>query len=259
MVVIDTVMAFREECQDYCNGTIEVVSDQASGYSYDGGLTFGPDGFRDDFCTGSYEVFIEDDNGCMGGPVNVFVGSPTPPEADFTAEPLIVDVFDPQVTFINTSTGNVASEWIFNTNEPFDISDETNPIYTFPDVPGLIPVQLTILDSLGCPDVIEKNIMVNDVLQIFVPTGFTPNEDGLNDLFRPVGNDIDPEFYSFVVYSRWGDEVYRSDTYPHAWNGSLNNKKEYYMPDGYYSWSLTTKSKTTTEKISLNGSIMIAR
>ena len=107
--------------------------------------------------------------------------------------------------------------------------------------------------------IVSSKLLFRFLFQIYVPNSFTPNEDGLNDLFQPIGNDIDPEYYSFVVYSRWGDEVYRSDTYPHSWNGSLNNKKEYYMPDGYYGWALTTKSKTTTKKINLTGAILIVR
>ncbi|MFT4660592.1 MAG: gliding motility-associated-like protein [Patiriisocius sp.] len=257
--VIDSVLAVREECRDFCNGSITVLSDEAVTYSYDGGDIYIPSSSKNDFCPGNYSVFIEDANGCIGGPVNAFIGSPTPPEASFIADPIPADILHPAITFNNTSYGDELSEWLFNTPEPFGTSDETNPVFNFPPNPGTYPVQLTITDSIGCQDVIEKNVLINDVLQVFIPTSFTPNEDGLNDLFSPIGTDIDPAYYTFVVYSRWGDEVYKSTTYPHTWNGSLNNKKEYYMPDGYYTWSLVTKSMTTSSKVEMNGAIMILR
>ncbi len=262
MPVIDTVLTEREECQGYCNGVISIFSDEAAEYSYDGGLTYQPESSRNDFCSDNYEIFIRDANGCIGGPNTVFVDSPTPPVANFSADPLPVDILNPYVNFQNTSDGDYINEWIFNLTSPLGTSDETNPSFLFPSEPGTYPVQLTVIDDIGCPDVIVRDILIDDIFQFFVPNAFTPNEDGINDLFKPIGNDIDETYYTFIIYSRWGDEVYRSETYPHSWNGSYNSDQDndtHYLADGYYTWHLVTKAKSTTDKVERNGTIMVFR
>ena len=51
---------------------------------------------------------------------------------------------------------------------------------------------------------------------IFIPNAFSPNNDGLNDVFRPVVNDA--KLIEMNIYNRWGEEVY-SDTEQFAWDG----------------------------------------
>lgn len=257
--VIDSVLFFREECKDFCNGWMDVISSQATQYSFDDGETYIPNGFKDDFCPGSYNVWIANDNGCIGGPTNVVIGSPQPPVASFTYEPIPPDVLNPTVTFINTSDFAVEHDWLFGIIEPLGSSTAENPVFTFPPELGDYPVMLTVTDSIGCQDSLVLDVHVNDVIMVFIPNTFTPNEDGLNDLFSPVGHDIDEDNYQFIVYTKWGDKVYESTTYPHTWNGSLYNEKEYYVPDGYYNWHLITKSKTTTEKLEMRGTVMVMR
>jgi gliding motility-associated-like protein len=59
----------------------------------------------------------------------------------------------------------------------------------------------------------------------YVPNAFTPNNDGLNDLFRPIigGNIIR---YQFSVYNRWGQIVFRTEKIQAGWNGSFLGKQQ---------------------------------
>jgi hypothetical protein len=56
--------------------------------------------------------------------------------------------------------------------------------------------------------------------QIFVPTAFTPNGDGVNDLFRPVGVGIKSIEY-FRVYNRWGELVFSTTVNGRGWDGKI--------------------------------------
>jgi gliding motility-associated-like protein len=67
--------------------------------------------------------------------------------------------------------------------------------------------------------------------QLWVPTAFTPNGDGLNDLFRPVGVSITK--FTMYIYDRWGTRLFTTDDIQSGWNGIDGSK---YYPPGSYSY-----------------------
>ena len=81
---------------------------------------------------------------------------------------------------------------------------------------------LTVRDANGCAgtDTIE---IVPKVCNkgFFIPTAFTPNNDGTNDSFRPYlfGRVVN---YRFVIYNRWGEKVFETTDLQKAWDGRLN-------------------------------------
>ncbi|MFB6456178.1 gliding motility-associated C-terminal domain-containing protein [Chitinophaga sp. Hz27] len=62
---------------------------------------------------------------------------------------------------------------------------------------------------------------------IFVPTAFTPNGDGINDKFVILGIDRYPNS-QLIIWNRWGNVVYRSNDYRNGWDGSGLNEGTYY-------------------------------
>ncbi|MFN5621522.1 MAG: gliding motility-associated C-terminal domain-containing protein [Flavobacteriales bacterium] len=69
-----------------------------------------------------------------------------------------------------------------------------------------------------------------------VPNVFTPNNDGLNDVFRPDGKGIAD--YSLQIFNRWGVLVFESLQYNSGWNGKINNEP---APAGTYYFLLMAK------------------
>lgn len=53
---------------------------------------------------------------------------------------------------------------------------------------------------------------------LYIPNAFTPNQDGLNDLFKPLYH-CDIEEYSFRIFNRWGELLYESNDPAEGWNG----------------------------------------
>jgi gliding motility-associated-like protein len=55
----------------------------------------------------------------------------------------------------------------------------------------------------------------------YVPTAFTPNNDGKNDLFKPIlmGNVLQ---YKFLIYNRYGELIFESSDFTKGWNGKIN-------------------------------------
>ncbi|MEO7309920.1 MAG: T9SS type B sorting domain-containing protein [Chitinophagaceae bacterium] len=72
---------------------------------------------------------------------------------------------------------------------------------------------------------------------IFVPSAFTPNNDGINDLLRPVGYGVD-YLEIFAVYNRLGQQLFVSTTMGRGWDGTFNGKRQ---PEGAYVWQLKAR------------------
>lgn len=81
---------------------------------------------------------------------------------------------------------------------------------------------------------------------IFMPNAFTPDDDGLNDIFSPVIT-FTPSEYEFRVYSRTGVLLFHTSSHGTGWDGRHNDKP---MPSGVYLWSLklTTPSGLSEQR-----------
>ena len=69
--------------------------------------------------------------------------------------------------------------------------------------------------------------------KLFFPSAFSPNGDGINDLFVPIGKTEDVSFYKFMVFNRWGQIVFDTDNPLEGWNGKLSGD---YSPPGVYTY-----------------------
>ena len=75
---------------------------------------------------------------------------------------------------------------------------------------------LTVVDINGCTT--TKDLVVKVLHQLFMPTAFTPNKDGTNDLFRiPAGASI--ILQEFSIFHRWGNVVFKTTDVTKGWNG----------------------------------------
>lgn len=90
---------------------------------------------------------------------------------------------------------------------------------------------------------------------LYIPNAFTPDGDGLNEVWTPVGLNL-VEF-EIEVFNRWGHSVWRSTQLGEAWDGS-DNSGAYYVPDGIYAYkvkAVSVKGFSITEF----GNVLITR
>ena len=79
-------------------------------------------------------------------------------------------------------------------------------------------------------------------LRLFVPNAFSPNNDGLNDGFRPLGQAFGATDYHFQIFNRWGEVVFSSTDPEEYWVGQdQRGGGEHYVRDGQYAWSVTVR------------------
>ncbi len=102
----------------------------------------------------------------------------------------------------------------------------SNPVALLNGNIDSIRYKVQVTDLLGCLDsatILVKIFRTNP--QIFVPTGFTPNGDGLNDVLKPIAVGIGRIEY-FRVYNRWGQLVFSTTINGHGWNGEIKGKPQ---------------------------------
>ena len=81
---------------------------------------------------------------------------------------------------------------------------------------------LTFSDTLGCFELdTAVTIDVDQGFQVYIPNSFTPNGDGLNDIFKPKYFGV-RRVAHFGVYDRWGKELFRTLYKNEGWDGTFN-------------------------------------
>jgi gliding motility-associated-like protein len=112
--------------------------------------------------------------------------------------------------------------------------------------------ELSVVDQYGCTS--RDTVFVKVILPIYVPNTFTPDGDGLNDVFRAYGDNI-LEFH-MQIYDRWGDLVFESFTVDKVWDGSKNGG-DHYVQDDLFVWRIVYETKNGKEE--LTGHVTILR
>ena len=173
---------------------------------------------------GSYQVHVTDASGCTWSDL-------------FTIhEP---DAISAESTVLTHDNGfNVSAPGAHDGGIAVDVTGGTAP-YTYlwssgatSSTVGGLPVgtySVTITDANGCTRTLEFTLTGPNGVEL--PTGFTPNGDGQNDLFVIHGLENHPE-NQLLVFNRWGNVVYDRLNYKNDWGGE--NREGEYLPNGTY-------------------------
>jgi gliding motility-associated-like protein len=252
-IVINSVTSIDETCFQVCDGTIDIVAPNAVTFSIDGGATAGASSSFVNLCTGIYPIVVEDINGCTTSIIDT-IGGPGPVEAFFNFGPQPTTILNTTINFQNLSTGAVSYLWDFG----FAQSGVTNPSVQFPDdSSGTYNVCLFAYNAANCVDSVCFDVTIDEDFVIYVPNAFTPNGDGMNDVFHVYGNDIDPEIYNLYVFNRWGEIVFQTDVLGEGWDGKMANGL--LAPNDVYVWRLKTEALSIEFYYDKVGSVTLVR
>lgn len=177
---------------------------------------------------GAYSLTVTDANGCSSvvGPFNVMSTSGV--TASFTASPTTGET-PLLVNFTNTSTGATSYLWGFDPFGLADTSTAVNPTYTIVPL-GNFMVCLVASNAAGCADTACTNIDVYINSVFVIPNIFTPNDDGVNDIFGVMG--VGLATMDAEIYNRWGQKMYEWHTINGGWDGRTT--AGVVAPDGTY-------------------------
>jgi gliding motility-associated-like protein len=151
------------------------------------------------------------------------------PNANFEYSPK-EPAINEEVQFTYTGSNNVNNwKWTFDDGKgQHTTSDYDNPQHIF-DNPGIKVIKLSVSNDYGCTDTITKFVVIQSGINVFIATAFTPNQDGLNNTFLPVYENV--ESAKMLVYDRWGELVFSTESLTQGWDG---NFKGVPAPDGVY-------------------------
>ncbi|MGQ9863460.1 MAG: PKD domain-containing protein [Bacteroidia bacterium] len=218
----------------------------------------GPNLYRiSDTRAGVWEVVITTVSGCTGRgkTVAVQIAAPRP---DFETEPALparLASTNTVVRFTNTSqnvTPNTFFRWNFGDGT---ISTERNPTHAFPTA-GTFYVTLYMYNGT-CVDSIRKGpIIVAPVEGNFIPTAFTPNGDGINDiLYFPA---LGYQDYELIIYNRWGQKIFHKRLGENRYWDGIESDTRRLAPEGAYVYIFKGK-RDTGEDDEFTGTITLTR
>jgi gliding motility-associated-like protein len=156
------------------------------------------------------------------------------PQVTFTASPQPVYVGNTNVTLQDATTGVIMSwQWDLDSIPPY-FAEASQVEVVLPDVPGSYPVSLMVTDANGCVGTANTDLIVLDEGLPEMPNVFSPNGDGSNDVFAPLGNWTGTG--KLEIHNRWGQLIFSTDAPAGGWDGRVNGS---YAPDGTYYYILT--------------------
>jgi gliding motility-associated-like protein len=101
-----------------------------------------------------------------------------------------------------------------------------DPVGTFDGSLDSIRYFVTVRDAIGCSDQATMLVRVfKTAPRVFVPTAFTPNGDGKNDMVRPIAVGLSKLDY-FRIYNRWGQMVFETTINGRGWDGKVGGVKQ---------------------------------
>ena len=160
------------------------------------------------------------------------------------ANPIASFSMNPNPTTMINSTVNFTNESIlFTTVDTFKwnfggISSSLlqDPTYSFSeDTIGKHVINLEVTDQNGCKNSSNKILTILGSSGFYMPSAFSPNGDGLNDVFIPNGFGILDKGYRFLIFNRWGDLIFESNNQNIGWDGTF---KDTSLQTETYVWKL---------------------
>ena len=240
-------------CFQESNGSVDIaVQGGTAPYSY----TFTGDGLEITQTTssisglpsGDYRVTVTDANNCVTS-VDFFVDQPDLLEADL--ERLINQPICPQasdgVIEVDAKGGVPAYQFFW----------ETNPTVQGNQITGLSQGSYTvrIVDANNCEATFNVDVKER-FPRVFIPSAFSPNNDGENDEFIAV-TDCNLNF-NLQVFNKWGSVIFTTNDIAVGWDGTVEGE---HVPDGIYSYKVFYSGQINEIPFeeTINGTVRIFR
>lgn len=154
------------------------------------------------------------------------------------------------IHFISESENALDYFWDFGYKDYSAVSEDT--VLSYP-VPGSYEVTHVVNDQYGCMDTARREITIDPPFEVYVPNAFTPDGDGLNDVFRPEGDGM--KTLHLQIFDRWGEMVFESKELEKGWDGTINGDP---APAGVYVYKCTVTGMNG-EKKSVQGHLTLIR
>ena len=178
------------------------------------------------------------------------------PEADFTFTPEEPTQLVPDIMVSDVSRESFRQLYeIFNSNGDLLFSTPRSDFsYTLRDS-GTVDIVQYAFNVSGCVDTIVKQVNLRYQNLYFIPNAFTPNGDGLNDIFLPKGQFNGVTNYQLRIWTRYGENIFLTEDINTGWDGTYNGAES---PGGGYLYDVQFVD-IGGEPQRLKGSVVLVR
>ncbi len=185
-------------------------------------------------------------SGCSSTTVSKSITVSQGPKAGFSVS--YVNLFlNTPITF--TDSSQRANSWLWDFGNGYT-SKNPNPQTSYSNG-GNYLIKQVVTDTLGCKDSTERKLLIDCYLKI--PNVFTPNGDGINDVFSIESTCI--QNYTIQILDRWGLLVYKGTQENLSWDGRTSSGQ--LCPEGTYYFTLQTNNGNEDQK--MNGFITLLK
>lgn len=178
------------------------------------------------------------------------------PVASFSVNPGELDLANPVVGMVNTSSNATSYFWSFGDQTT---STEFSPSHQFPSTDALnYIITLWAYSANGCVDSTLLILPVTEAENFYIPNAFTPDGNELNNVFQPVITaGIDVTKYNLRIFNRWGELIFETMDPQIGWDGvSIAGT---IVPDGIYTWQLIYNRKNSDDRKTVAGFVTLIR
>ncbi|MBL4706511.1 MAG: gliding motility-associated C-terminal domain-containing protein, partial [Flavobacteriales bacterium] len=209
---------------------------------------------------GCYDVWFKVDSpdGCVSDTLlTSYICVYDVPIPDFTFAPQPASIVNPEINFTNTSINASSYYWDFGYNG--ETSTLEHPTVYFSDsVPGTYNVCLTAINGSGCDSTVCYDVIIDDEFLFYVPNTFTPDGDGINDVFRAYVNAYDVTGFQMLIFNRWGEVLFESSFPSVGWDGRAKGSQNIAETDVYV-WMIKVKDSITNKEKIYKGHVTLLK
>ncbi|MCB0516418.1 MAG: gliding motility-associated C-terminal domain-containing protein, partial [Bacteroidetes bacterium] len=195
-----------------------------------GSIVSGADTWSPTLTTGNYVMSVTDlDNGCESNQAVIVQNATTVSISNEIYECNDnYEAFSAEFT-LEGGDGTFSVSATYGNNIALTVNNVSGSTFVVENIPSEELAILYITDGLGCTyefeatyECIKPLIPPLEIHQVFIPTAFSPNGDGIDDLFRIAGSTMPIMELEVKIYNRWGQKVYESSDVNFAWDGVYN-------------------------------------
>lgn len=180
----------------------------------------------------NFTLYYTDENSCVDSSYfRNFVRVYPKPDVSFYPDPEKTDILHPVFTFNNQSSGAINYFWNFGDG---NTSSVVSPWHQYNST-GSFWVELVAFTDKGCFDSTGLYVYVSDAFTFYAPTAFTPDLNGINEIFKVVGTGIDNDTFNLYVFDRWGELIFQTSDIENGWDGTVKDRFTK-APVGVYYW-----------------------
>jgi gliding motility-associated-like protein len=177
-----------------------------------------------------------------------------------TTDSIYVNISDLYLSVVHDTTVSSGQSVTLSPSTNGKLTWEFNSILNCSDCQIVVaqPLESTTLyvksEKDGCVLNDSVNIIIEKQSSFFIPSAFTPNNDGLNDFFKPSANAISD--YKIKIFNRWGQLLFQTTNVLEGWDGKVNGIPQ---PIGTYTYFVIYKDENMDKKQSQKGTFLLIR